>query len=438
MSGAPPRRLPPPLADAVLRARLRAVNRVLTSRTASELVALGWVARDRRAAAPGAPSPALLRAARYTQRPALRRHLRDRLAPQIAAVAARAGAGGVVARAAKECRLPATMVLKAPGANGEKGVLFLANEGQYDLVLAHGVHAALARDYYCVVASAWSPPAYHKFVRAAESGPDPLFVGISNEDDLAGLEILAPWVQPVPLLSADWLNPDDFHPLPRAERDIDVVMVAGWGSYKRHWLLFEALRHMRRDLRVVLVGANNGARTVEHVKAEARAFGVRQDVEFHTALPVQQVYALQCRARIALQLSVREGSCVAVTEAFFADTPVGMMADAHVGTKRHINAETGVLLRHHGLARQVEAFLADADRFAPRAWAARTISYHQSCAALNAQLRRHAEATGKPWTRDIAPFFRRYFTPWYAEPAAAATFAPAADALREQLGVRLR
>ncbi len=90
---------------------------------------------------------------------------------------------------------------------------------------------------------------------------DPLFVVISNWADVDYYRYLSPWVRPIPVLTSDFLNPDIFSPKDARERDIDIIMVAGWGRYKRHWLLFEALRNMRPDLRVVMVGANNQGRT---------------------------------------------------------------------------------------------------------------------------------------------------------------------------------
>jgi hypothetical protein len=59
-------------------------------------------------------------------------------------------------------------------------------------------------------------------------------------------------------------------------------MVANFSLFKRHWLLFRALRRMRRDLRVTLIGIPLPGRGERELRAEARAFGVAQDLEILT------------------------------------------------------------------------------------------------------------------------------------------------------------
>ena len=65
----------------------------------------------------------------------------------------------------------------------------------------------------------------------------------------------------------------------------------------------------------------------------------------------------QCNARTSIILSKREGSCVATAECLFANTPMGLLRDAHVGSKAYINERTGVLFSERTLARDLSAFL---------------------------------------------------------------------------------
>jgi glycosyltransferase involved in cell wall biosynthesis len=243
-------------------------------------------------------------------------------------------------------------------------------------------------------------------------------------------------IEPIPLMASDWIDPRDYTPQPHDEREIDIVMVANWSRFKRHWLLFEALREMPQDLRVVLVGRNAPGRSERDIRNEAAAFGAPQAIEYHTNIPIDHVMALQANARISLVFSHREGSCVAVAESLFADTPVGMMEDGHVGAKSYINSRTGVLFRRPGLARQLSAFLERSGSFASREWAEGTISCFRSAERLNAILRNHSHSRGLPWTRDAVPFCRRY-VPVYTNSSDEARLAPAIEALQRRHGLLL-
>jgi len=215
-------------------------------------------------------------------------------------------------------------------------------------------------------------------------------------------------IEPLPILASDWNDPDHFKPKPYRDRTIDIVMVANWSRAKRHWLLFEALRDMPRNLRVVLIGRNAPDGTERDILAQARAFGAPQDIELHTNLETNEVSTYLCNARISTIFTKREGSCVAVTESFFADTPVAIIEEGQIGSKAYINEQTGVLVQRRGLARQLQRFLEESERYTPREWAMENISCVKTSERLNYTLRQWALRTGRPWTTDIVPFCWRY------------------------------
>lgn len=295
-----------------------------------------------------------------------------------------------------------SLVLKAPMGE-EKGVLYSSFEYNWLRIARSPGAREFFRDYYLVGASSWSPPDYASFVHLAGLSADPVFIGVSNRADLEAYAMAAPVIEPLPLMACDWINPDLYRPRPRDERSIDVLMVANWMPFKRHWLLFQALRRMRRDLRVVLVGRSAPGRGEREIREEAEAFGVRQDLEVYSDLGIDRVTELQCDARISVLFSAREGSCVVPVECFFADTPVAMMHDGHVGSRAYINDSTGVLVRRRALASQLEGFLERHRSFEPRRWALENASCHSSSRKLNQYLSAYARKHGRPWSRDIAP-----------------------------------
>src|SRR5262249_16536004 len=187
------------------------------------------------------------------------------------------------------------------------------------------------------------------------------------------------------------------------ERTVDIVMLANWSRAKRHWLLFEALRDMPRNLRVVLIGRNAPDGTEQTILAQARAFGVPQDIELYSNLESHEVSEYLCNARMSTIFTKREGSCVAVTESMFAGARVAIIEEGHIGSKAYINDQTGVLVQRRGLARQLQQFLEESERYRPREWAMENISCVKTSERLNDALRQWAIRAGRPWTTDIVP-----------------------------------
>jgi len=136
-------------------------------------------------------------------------------------------------------------------------------------------------------------------------------------------------------------------------------------------------------------------------------------------------------------LSNQEGSCVAVVESMFANTPVGVYEDAIVGSRVFINEHTGRLFRRDSLGAQLRDFLAGAGSYEPRKWALENgLCCHGSTATLNRALRDSALATGEEWTRDIAVHHWR-FDPVLLRAEDRIAFEPAYEEIRSRFGIRI-
>jgi hypothetical protein len=257
--------------------------------------------------------------------------------------------------------------------------------------------------YTLVMAPTWSPPhALANTLFCAHYPDDRLFSLISNVSDVAVFPQLSSKIRVVPLYASNWVNPDLYTPVPFARKDIDIVMLAGFAPYKRHFALFQALRELPRGLRVVLIGGPWG-RDGSALREEARLYGVQDRFELKQSASDEVVSQSLARAKISLILSRQEGSCVAVVESMFADTPVGIYQDAIIGSRVFINSHTGRFLRRAGLAAQLRDFLAAAESYSPRKWALENeIDCHGSTRALNRVLKEAALAAGHEWTQDIA------------------------------------
>jgi glycosyltransferase involved in cell wall biosynthesis len=259
---------------------------------------------------------------------------------------------------------------------------------------------------------------------------------ISHRQDLQLLPQLGSNVQPVPLSASSWVFSELYRPLPREQCDIDLIMVANFGKFKRHHVLFRALRQMPRDLRLHLIGQEQDGRTAETLHQLARVYGVEGRFTLQVDARSPDVVKALCRSRASVILSRNEGSCVVVAESLFANTPVALLQGAVIGSGAFINPQTGRFLREKNLARELTRFVRESASFSPRQWAEENIDCFRSRSVLNDQLKQSALQSGQPWTQDIEAVCWRPF-PRVMDEQARLQLQPAREAFQAEFGLRL-
>jgi len=299
-------------------------------------------------------------------------------------------------------RLVKAAILKPWLGPRERGVLFISFEKLWIKLVTCRNFDQLADRYTIVVAPSSSP---HNLINYVFPGlfPTKVFTLISNPEDETVIPGISTNYVVVPLMASHWVNPELFQPVPRAERDIDLIMVAGFGKVKRHHALFTAVSKMPRTFRILLVGQDQDARTAASIHEEASWYGVADRFNVLSNQNYASVARALCRSKASVVLSRREGACVVVAEALFADTPVALLHGAHIGSRIFINDATGRLLSEEDLAGQLTDFVAAAGRYQPRSWAEQNISCFHSTRRLNEILKQHMRASGQDWTQDIVP-----------------------------------
>ncbi len=392
---------------------LTAKDQLRYAPAASEALARVAFLRSRYAPDEGARLSLLLRAYRLTDAARLKDQIRRSLGPALEGSKqqiwseARIGWDQYPDLAAP---LNRTIVLKAPGGGGEKGVLLVMLEYNLLKLLTRANDFRWIDRHYDIIASTgWSPTDYAVLALALTKIRGHLYVQACNHTEIPDIERFDPRLRCLPTLGCDWINPADYEPRPHADREIDLLMVANWAPFKRHWHFFQALRSLPSSVRIAMIGQSDGRHTVATVRAQAKALGVRQRIEFIDGAPIEQVRAYQCNSKATLILSRREGCCVAVAESLFADAPVGMLRGAHVGPAAYINDRTGRLFDGRKLGYQLREFLERSATFDARGWATEHISCFASTAKVQAALRERAMRDGRPWTTDLkVPCWRPY------------------------------
>jgi len=216
-------------------------------------------------------------------------------------------------------------------------------------------------------------------------------------------------------------------------------MVANFAKYKRHWLLFQALRELPPSVSCLIAGRPLGSRTVEALRRDAAAFGVLKRIEILEDPDDATLEGLFARARLFCALSHKEGSYVAIAEALMANTPVGIFANAIVGSKEYIHEETGFLFDTRGrLSSQIRRALAVCESKSPRAWARQNISARINSERLNKLLEDEAIRSGEEWTIAAEPFHCRHFDFFYYDPSAETRLAKCYADLKERFGLDFR
>ncbi len=326
------------------------------------------------------------------------------------------------------------VVLKPYLGQREKGVVFISFEKEWFKLLPNCDLKEFAGRYTLVVSPSWDPHSVLNYVFPTR-WPDKIFTLISNEADRTVLPRIAPNYVVVPLYASSWVNPEAFAPPPIHEREFDLIMVAAFVKFKRHFALFRALRSMPPQLRVLLVGQEDGW-TADDIRAQARWYGVEDRITIRRNQSHAEVARAFRQAKASVILSRREGSCVVVAESMFADTPVAVLENAELGSRAFINPMTGRFVRDRYLAADLTDFISHAADYRPRPWAVENISCFKSTQTLNALLREHARADGQEWTRDIMPLCWQP-DPWLVRAEDRAAMLAQRRFIRDRFGMHL-
>jgi len=308
-----------------------------------------------------------------------------------------------------------SIIAKPHIGDGERGILVVSFERELLKIVSSPYFEAIENKYAIAFIPSWQPFHSEAFFGLASRATRDYFVLASTRNDAKHLSAFGPLANYVPLSAASWVNKDLYSdPLPFDQRDIDIVMLANFSIYKRHWRLFEALRDIPHSRKVLLMGVPMDGRDDQTLMKEAGLFGVQDRFEILQNAPDDVVVNRIRRSKLFAALSLREGSFVAVAEALIAGVPVALFSDALIGTKSLLSSINGFFLdRRKQLAHQLEDAISATSSLDPKSISQSLPDARMSSQLLNEMLREHALQQGQPWTQDLKPFFAKRFWFYY-------------------------
>jgi glycosyltransferase involved in cell wall biosynthesis len=297
------------------------------------------------------------------------------------------------------------IVLKAPRLNGnqviERGALLLAFTELF-LTFRRCVDvAAVLRHYTLILEPSWSGCTNHNILYFTRFKDQPIIVMAPEKRDYVFLEALGTNLVPVSFGCCDWVNPSIFRPLKDQGKRYDAVMIARWGIYKRHHVLFRALRELRDpSFRVALV-ADPWPYKRKEIERLIDFYDVRKNLDIFENLKSEEVNEIMNQSKVNLLLSLQEGGNRALFEGFFAGVP-GLALKNNIGIpKDYFTPQTGKLIKENNLKSELLYFRNHWTDFNPRAWAEANITPEITTAKLNQLLKRLAYQRGEEWTQDL-------------------------------------
>lgn len=308
-----------------------------------------------------------------------------------------------------------SIILKPYISPHEKGYLLISFEKELEKILVGETLRKIEERFHIIFLPSWSGLYSPALFALAARSRDKFFVMPVHERERAQCALLGSNCIPLPFNAASWVNSDFFNS-PEVARDIDCLMVANFAQFKRHWILFKALRALPKTVKATCVGVPLSKRTAESLRAEAEEYGVSERVRIVESPTQEELRQYFQRAKVFCALSYREGSFIAVAEALVSGTPVVMFENAHIGTKELIKGNNGALVQSvTELRDKIFHYQQGVDHDAIRASAREAVSSVANSEKLNLLLKQAALGTGAQWTTDIAWIYSVRLSFYYHE-----------------------
>lgn len=290
-------------------------------------------------------------------------------------------------------------VLKEPNET-EKGVLIVSFDTFGYLGLKHDMKGIL-NNYFLILEPSWSGYCAPEIMQFLEYKNDKIIIQAAERIDYNFLNRLKSNLIPIDIGAGNWVDERVFYDLHLA-KEYDCIMIAQWGEFKRHHILFSAIKKLKDPTyKACLIGAAWGGRTRADIEKLLTYYGIQKNVEIYEKLTPQEVNLLLNKSKVSILLSLKEGSNRAIFEGMFANIPVILLKENVGVNKSYINKETGVLIKRSELGYYLKWFRKHYTDFQPRLWALDNITCRESTKKMEELLKNITRENNLSWSKNL-------------------------------------
>jgi glycosyltransferase involved in cell wall biosynthesis len=259
------------------------------------------------------------------------------------------------------------IVVKSKNRN-EKGIIIIKYSYYFSLFIKLFDVEKIAENYHIVLEPSW----------AGFSDPNiliytllktPVYVMTYEERDRLFLERINTNLIPVGIGPSWWVDQSIFNNDLYVKKDIDIVIIASWAKFKRHYYLFKTFAKLKRSghkLKIAMAGYP-GDYKLNDIKELAEIFELNDQIQYFEWLPPVEVSELLQRSKINILWSRFEGNNRSIIEGMFCNTPCIIREGHNFGDKYpYINKQTGMEANENNLAETILSMLSNYDEFSPR------------------------------------------------------------------------
>ena len=303
------------------------------------------------------------------------------------------------------CLESMAIVLKSPDA-ASKGLVLLAYSYFFPLFLHIFNVPAIQKDYHICLEPSWSG-FFTRDILSFTSLEEPVFVQAIEPRDALFIERGTRNLIPVSIAANYWVDYRSFSPLRGSStrgKDVDIVMVSSWAKFKRHALVFEALKNIKRagrELKISLVGYPIDL-TKDDIWHEAKSRGIENQIEMFENLSPSEVVTQYQRAKLNLLWSKKEGFNRSIIEGMFCNIPCILREGFNYGHKYHyINRKTGQFVSEGNLETAIIHMVDNFDRFSPREYVENTMTWERAVDILHKKICAVTKRNGENFSGEI-------------------------------------
>ena len=289
----------------------------------------------------------------------------------------------------------------------ERGVIIIKYTNMFKFFLQLFEINKICGKYYIVLEPSWSGYFDLDILCYVNLGY-PIFIQASEPRDYEFIKNLKTNLIPVPIGANWWVDHRIFKPLNGVKKEFDLIMVASWVDYKRHYRVFSALNKIKKKgqiLRAIFIGEPLGetGKTKDDIYQEAKYYNVHKQIEIIEKIPQKQLnYYFNC-SKVNIVWSRKEGVNKAIIEGMFAGVPCILRENFNYGFKYpYINKYTGMFSSESALPDNILKMAENYHKYSPRSWVMKHMSCQKATYILNKAIKTIAEKHGERWFTDIS------------------------------------